>query len=196
MDAATEDGSVVGEGTISQRHSTDSEDTAALASEVTHPANRPAMEREPFEREAPSLGNLHEAKRRGTDAPLDDSCRCPSAHDGQRARYHRQASGIALGAVIGFCKGIVTRHQGNSIRLSVGIRRGDGVNEAYHSTRACWTRKLGGLARLPVPEEAEKDHEDLSTAPHPRAPTAPCHLLPIGVHKVPFVRGAMRDRYA
>src|SRR5262245_60185175 len=110
MDAATEDGHVVGEGTISQRHSTDSEDTAALAPEVTHPANRPAMECEPFECEAPSLGNLQEAKRRGTDVPLDDSCRCPSAHNGQRARYHRQASGIALGTIIGFYEGVGARH--------------------------------------------------------------------------------------
>jgi hypothetical protein len=59
------------------------------------------------------------------------------------------------------------RRQGNGIRFPVLIRRRDGRFEARHIPSG--TRKVGGLARRPAPEK--KDHENLSTAPYPGAPS-------------------------
>ena len=187
--AAATAGRVVGQGTVGQRHAPPGVGEAPAAA-----WGLPAPEREPGEREGSSRGHLQEAERRGTGVPLNDGGRRPFPHNAQRAANHGEARGIVPAPVIQWRQvingrqGIGPRPQGQGIRVPIRIRRRDGVDEARHSP----TRKVGGLARLPAPEEAEEHHEHWSTAPPPCAPPASCPLLLSGVHTIPFVRSAMR----
>ena len=139
---------VVGQGTVGERWRAEVVNAAAAAHAVS------PTEREPLKRRVPVAATC---KRRKAGALAARSMLVVAAPAPIMVNVLViTGRPLVSGAVVMNCRqGIGTRHQGNSIRLPVRIRRRDSSNEALHIPRRR-TRKVGGLARLPVPEEAEE----------------------------------------
>ena len=91
---------------------------------------------QPLEGQVPSRCDLQETKTQRVGVPLNDGRLGPLPSNGQHTGNHREAIGIAEGAVVDRRKGIGPRPQANRILCAVRIGCGDGVNQAPHVSGA------------------------------------------------------------